>query len=101
MQPMGASLPLTQIEMAKNHFLEKQHESNKRDAQESTANDEVPAVSSNWARRFEDRNSDLTTVVQKPLSTARAWAQRPEMVAEYFNNLRDTMHQYAITPENM
>jgi hypothetical protein len=101
MQAMGASMPLTQIEMAANHFLEKQHEATKVDAPGSTTASEAPVVSSNWARRYVKRNPDLTTVVQKPLSTARAWAQRPEVVAEYFNNLRSTIEKYGITPENI
>lgn len=102
MQGMGASLQLTGTENAANHFLKKEQEAKLEDAMgDGEKEADPPTVSSNWPRRFIKRNEDLTTVVQKPLSSARAFAHDPQKVMQYFNNLRETMEKYHITPENL
>lgn len=102
MQDMGASLQLTGIEMAANHFLKEEQEAGMMNATSKDLQDaEPPTVSSNWARRFIRRNDDLTTVVQKPLSSARAFAHDSQKVMQYCNSLRETMTKYHITPENL
>lgn len=57
-----------------------------------------PKVGPQWAKRWLDRQSDLSKVKRKPLAAARKNAHDPDLLMGYFRKYKEVVDKYGIQP---